>query len=134
MENEIKRLLKDKWHIDVDNDYWIPLSLNQYPNTQACYCDLDVFNRHVGMTKLNEILNSICLDEMIKIVAFNSVQKVNNLEEIEVGYDYFYTNKYADWVIYITHEGTITFGGYCLINKIKSEFTNLIEYVNENPL
>ncbi len=41
--------------------------------------------------------------------------------------DYFYTNEDADWVIYITHESTITFGGNCLIKEIKTEFNNWIE-------
>lgn len=33
--------------------------------------------------------------------------------------DKFITNKNGDWVIYITHEDTITFAGISLISKLK---------------
>jgi hypothetical protein len=52
-------------------------------------------------------------------------------EEIEInGCETVYTNKKFEWIIYISHERTIAFGGVSLINFIKDIFSERKEKIN----
>jgi hypothetical protein len=48
----------------------------------------------------------------------------NNLEK-------FYFNESCDWVIYISHENTISFGGEHLIRMLIEKWGNWFKYLNE---
>jgi hypothetical protein len=67
---------------------------------------------------------------------FYTLDEDNNdyeTEEIEIyryGYETVYTNKKFEWIIYFSHEGTITFGGTLLIDFIKNIFSERKEKIN----
>ncbi len=122
----IKKLLNKKWYIDLDNDYWIPLSLKSYPKLDTVHCDLKDFITNVGLSNLNKIINTMNNHKIFKIEPFVSFEEFDSIDiRITVGADEFYTNETADWVVYITHENTITFGGVEIIKKVKEISRNI---------
>lgn len=40
----------------------------------------------------------------------------------------FWFDSNIDWVIYVSHEATVAFGGEWLVNDIKRQFENYIKY------
>ena len=130
METEIvKNNLKAKWNIEPFN-FWIPL--HGIATDNILYFETENFETYVGYKKLSEIVNEI---NDGNVFCFNEAREEKVYDKLEIkeyeSPDIFYTNKNADWVIYQTHEGTITFAGIELIDKIKSIWNNWKE--NANP-
>ncbi|MEG2102423.1 MAG: hypothetical protein RRY99_13030 [Flavobacterium sp.] len=123
-----KLILKEKWKINP-YDFWIPLKGKVENNT--CYFEIEDFKNNFGYKKLNEILERINIGN---IYSFNEVKEEKIINEINLSdynfLDIFYTNENADWVIYQTHEGTISFAGKELIENIKLFWKNWEEKIN----
>lgn len=127
---EVRKKLNDDWNIDLE-EYWIPLSLKKFPTMNVCYFNLSTFIEKFGIDTLNEIGSGLSTEFVIQFVAFLDARRMKGLEiTIKPGEDSFYTDENADWVIYITHEDTITFGGNGLIQKIKSLWPEWATYTN----
>ncbi|WP_313385752.1 hypothetical protein [Chishuiella sp.] len=116
----IEKKLYEKWKINIPF-FWIPLDdpIDVNLNNEICY-----FN----YTKLKENYDIKIIENFIQtknetIIVLNDFNEKFTLEKIEIekisGSDKFITNKNGDWVIYITHEDTITFAGISLISKLK---------------
>jgi hypothetical protein len=54
--------------------------------------------------------------------------EIIEFESVEVAY----TNKSFEWILYFSHEGTVTFGGTNLINYIKTLFSNRTNKINKS--
>ena len=126
--NNITNILKEKWEI-VPCEFWIPLAGVVSRNT--CYFDTNSFEENLSFEKLNSIINEEFIDEVIEINELQEfkVYPILNLKKYN-GLDSYYTNKNADWVIYITHEETIAFAGLELIEQIKEHWVDFEKYIN----
>lgn len=126
--NAAKKNLKEIWKIEPGN-FWIPLDGNISTNT--CYFNIDEFDRNFGLLKLSGIINRI---EKGKIYSFGESNIYSEIEELNIekypGLDTYYSNFSSDWIIYITHENTIAFGGSALINTLKTECVDLDKFIN----
>jgi hypothetical protein len=126
--NAAKQNLKEIWNIETNN-FWIPLDGQISANT--CYFTLDEFDKNYGLIKLSVLINRI---EKGKIYSFTESNRYSQIDEFNLekypGLDTFYSNLSADWVIYITHENTIAFGGSVLINTLKTESADLVKLIN----
>ncbi|WP_258298214.1 hypothetical protein [Paenibacillus peoriae] len=110
--------LTRKW--DISNHYWYPLY-----DTKACPViafDSDAFEEHFGFNNLRIILNKLD-DEVIEIRELKSKGYIVRLDTFEPSYEGvgegYWFDFSMDWIIYCSHEGSITFGGDWIINKVK---------------
>jgi hypothetical protein len=120
--------LKENWKINP-SDFWIPLHGKVEENT--CYFEVEDFENNIGYEKLTQIIKEMNTGT---IYSFNEACEERVDTEIYfVQYallDIFFTNENAEWVIYQTHENTISFGGKELIDRIKSLWKNWEEKIN----
>jgi hypothetical protein len=126
--DQVKIRLKEKWDIDP-GDFWLPLDFVTKDDT--CYFEIHEIDKQFGLLTLSEIINSL---ENGNIFSFGETNEFKSLSRLSIdkypGLDTYYTNEYADWVVYITHENTIAFGGVELINSLKKHWIDFDNYVN----
>ncbi|HRO75894.1 MAG TPA: hypothetical protein PLP27_07090 [Crocinitomicaceae bacterium] len=133
-EEESKRLeksLKDTFDFGSwkdENYYWEPLSKTQN-RISLVYFEDDLFKSE-EIQKIVDIIKSISGDRILLLTDENLNYEVEtssfDIDWIESAYCNFET----DWLIYISHEGTITFAGETLITKIENELTEIIKHKN----
>ncbi|MBN8588221.1 MAG: hypothetical protein J0L94_07850 [Rhodothermia bacterium] len=134
-EEESKRLEKSlKYNFDFgswkdENYYWEPLSKTQN-KIQTIHFEDNLF-RPEDVQIIVDILKSISGERICLLTEENINYEVEtssfDIDWIESAYCDFKTN----WLIYISHEGTITFAGDELITGIENELTEIIK--NKNP-
>lgn len=129
--NRLEKSLKDTFDFGSwkdENYYWEPLSKTE--NTvQTIYFKDDLFQPEY-IQKIVEILKSISGDRIFLLTEENINYEVESvlfdIDWIESAYSDFRTS----WLIYISHEGIITFAGKEIVSRIESELTELIKYKN----
>ncbi len=133
-EEESKRLetsLKDKFDFGSwkdENYYWEPLCKTQ-SKIQSVHFEDDVFKPD-DVQKVIGIIKSISGDRIFLLTE----EKINyEVETLSFDIDWIesaYSDLTTRWLIYISHEGTITFAGEELTRRIESELTEIIKYKN----
>lgn len=133
-EVESKRLekyLKDNFDFGSwkdENYYWEPLCKTQN-KIQLIYFEDDIF-KPKDIQKIGSILKSISGDRIHLLTeeAINYEVEVAlfSIDCIESAYCDIESN----WLIYISHEGTITFAGEELITRIENELTEIVKFKN----
>lgn len=133
-EEESKRLetsLKDKFDFGSwkdENYYWEPLCKTQ-SKIQSIHFEDDVFKPD-DVQKVIDIIKSISGDRIFLLTE----EKINyEVETLSFDIDWIesaYSDLTTSWLIYISHEGTITFAGEELTRRIESELTEIIKYKN----
>ena len=133
-EEESKRLEKSlKAIFDFgswkdENYYWEPLSKTQN-KIPLVYFEDDLFKLE-EIQKIVEIVKSISGDRIFLLTDENLNYEVEtssfDIDWIESAY----CNFEIDWLIYISHEGTITFSGEKLITEIENQMTEVIKHKN----
>lgn len=131
-EDESKRLeksLKDTFDFGSwknESYYWEPLSKTQN-NIQTIHFEDDIFKPE-DLQIIIEILKSISGDRIFLLTEENINYEVEtssfDIDWIESAYSDLTTS----WLIYISHEGTITFAGEELTRRIERELTEIIKY------
>jgi hypothetical protein len=111
------------------NYYWEPLANTQNRNPSV-YFDDDLFNSG-EILKLIEIIKSLSGYRIFKTTEEKLSYEVDtstlNFHWLESAY----SDSQADWIIYISHEATITFSGERLLAEISSSFSDVIKYTNQ---
>jgi hypothetical protein len=133
-EEESRRLeksLKDIFDFGSwkdENYYWEPLSKTQN-KIPLVYFEDDLFKLE-EIQKIVDILKSISGDRIFLLTDENLNYEVEtssfDIDWIESAYCNFET----DWLIYISHEGTITFSGQKLMLEIESKLSEIIKLKN----
>jgi hypothetical protein len=127
-------ILQEKWDIQPKN-YWYPL-MNTLRNDVIAFQE-ESFDVEFGIANLRHILQR------------NDIQHVWNLTEYGPEYEidvsvfeplYYHTgvenysfSQQADWIIYASHESSITIGGKWLIEEIKAYWSNWECFVWKSP-
>ena len=129
----LEKSLKDKFDFGSwkdENYYWEPLSKTKTQNPLV-YFDEDLF-KSGQVQKIIDILKSISGDRILLLTDENINYEVEtssfDIDWIESAYCNFET----DWLIYISHEGTITFSGQKLLPEIENKLSEIM--ANKNPL
>ncbi len=117
--------------------FWYPLfDVKNYVPVLAF--DSDFFNDDKRMQILSSVFQNYGINEVIRLPEFDNARVISNfidsylLKEDEYGFDLPYMSecylfdKKREWLIYTSHECTITFAGKWLINEIK---TNMPDYI-----
>ncbi|RDI49458.1 hypothetical protein [Flavobacterium glaciei] len=111
-----------------ENFYWEPLCKTQNIINSIHFEDNVFKNQEVQ--KIVEILKSISGDRIFLLTEENINYEVEtssfDIDWIESAYCDFKTS----WLIYVSHEGTITFAGEELVTGIENELTELIKQKN----
>ena len=132
-ESAIRARLKERW--GVDSGYWFPLS-NDRPEDVEAFQD-QCFEDEVGTAKLEQILRSRGLTRVWEI-GEGSRRYEMDISQIEPYYYYsggeerFWGDDTFDWIIYASHEGSLTIGGW-LLEEVKTVWTNWPERVWKAP-
>ncbi len=117
---QTRQHLADKF--DFKDFYWWPLNGVSKPTDTECFSD-ESFCEKLGLPNLVQT---------IKEMGENQLHKINEIHEDEIiktediwsydGIEVVYCNENADWLIYFSHEHTVTVSGKKLIDALKKNW------------
>lgn len=78
------------------------------------------FTKRVSTGALKKILNRLQVQSVIRIREIEESEElcVDEIQHFEGSEDIFFDST-GEWIIYSSHEDSITFGGQALINEVK---------------
>lgn len=125
-ESESRRLwamLQEKWDIRPKK-YWYPL-IDSSMDGLIAFRE-DAFDREFGIQNVRKILLQNGNKRVWTLMEFGPEYELG-ISEFDPLYYHTGTESYsfsqlADWVIYASHEGTVTIGGKVLIDEIKTKW------------
>lgn len=114
-ESESNRLwnqLKEVW--GVDGSYWFPLKEGPVPQNVVAF-HTDYFKRANGVALLREALHNRGITRVFQVHEFGDPDYEVELRIFEPGYrdggERYSTSALADWLVYASHESSITVCG-----------------------
>jgi|SRR6187200_3268289 len=126
---EVRDKLKEKWAIEY-RDYWIPLDGDIREDTE--FFNYRIFQKEFGMEKLRGLISDLGHVFIYELNEGNDDEKVGVIEmEDYSGLELYYTNEDCDWVVYLSHENTITIAGQSLLNALKIKWTDWNKYARQ---
>lgn len=126
----VRGKLQTKWKIS--ESYWYPLSPQKPENVEA-FQD-SYFEKEVGAEKLQDILNNHGVERVWEIREDGKDYEFELpvFEPYYNGAEGFWCDSKFDWIIYISHESSITIGGW-LLAEIKSVWSNWEDRIWTTP-
>jgi len=122
---EIRNKLRDRFEI---RGYWFPLSEPQPPYTE--YFETKIYLEEFGIEKSIQLIKALG-DKVINEINESVSDRKIGVDELDLDRDEtFSCNDKVDWVIYRSHEGTITIGGQRLLAKLKENWSEWEKYCN----
>lgn len=113
---------------EVTNNYWFPL--NPVHRTDVIAFNADEFELKFGFQKLREIINNI---QIFEIQEWRDLGRLIKPKFFEPKYDGdgegFWFPKDMEWIIYCSHENSISFGGEQLIQSIKKNWKEWEQHI-----
>jgi hypothetical protein len=123
---EVRDKLKEKWSIGY-RDYWSPLNGDIREDTE--FFNYQIFQKEFGMEKLGRLISDLGHTNIYELNEANDDEKVGVIEmEDYSGRELYYTNEDCDWVVYLSHENTITIAGPSLLHALKIKWTDWNKY------
>ena len=123
--------LEQKWDIEMGKHYWYPLYKCRREDVVA-FKELDIEDKK-DKIKVEIIVDSILELGDLKVYEMNEFEKsIYGIDTASLepfysadgnGEKIWFSGK-MNWVIYVFHEGSITFGGKSFIKKIKEKWEN----------
>ena len=135
LSDEESKAIKDKlrqiWEIPEEH-YWYPLSLEK-PNNVEAFQDA-YFEREIGAEKLQEILSKHEVKKVweIREDGKDCEMELSVFKPYYNGAEGFWCDDKFDWVIYASHESSITVGGW-LLDEIKNVWSNWEDHIWTTP-
>ena len=118
----------DSWSNNSDNYYWEPLA--QTKNTQPFIYFEDKVFKEKEIDFIVQMIKSISGERVFLltegVINYEVETSILDFDWIESAYCDFETN----WLIYISHEGTITFCGDKLLKEIEIRLPDLMRFKN----
>lgn len=127
----LEKLLKNNFDFGSwkdENYYWEPLSKTQN-KIQSIYFEDDLFKPE-DVQKIVDILKSISEDRVYLLTEENINYEVETSSFSIDWIESAYCDLKTSWLIYISHEGTITFAGEELVTGIENKLTKIIKHKN----
>jgi hypothetical protein len=128
--SDIKRLrvgtkLANRWAVDPSEHYWYPLN-TAIPTADVFAAQAWYFDREVGDALLSDILLQRGITRVWE------VHELRRPPEYELSpslcafeaYETYWSSKELDWLVYTSHEASITFAGSWLVEEIKRVWEN----------
>ncbi len=128
--NSIWEKLSSRW--EIPKWYWYPLAIDKPDNVEA-FQD-SYFEKEVGAEKLQEILSSRGIEKVWEIREYGANYKLelSIFEPNYSGAEGFWCDENFDWIIYASHESSITVGGW-LLPEIQAVWSNWKERIWTTP-
>ena len=125
----IREQLNLRWKV---KGYWYPLAIEK-PNNVEGFQD-SYFEKEVGTERLQEILHNHGIEKIYEIREYgaNYEMELSVFEQYYSGAEGFWCDEKFDWIIYASHESSITFGGWLLF-EIKDIWSNWEERIWTTP-
>lgn len=123
---KIRQVLIDKWKVD---GYWVPL-IEASPELTTIFLDKD----NLTETDEKQIADFIKEKAEGRLYEITEEQLDYEIDQNEFDidcYETFYCDKTFKWLIYGSHEGTITFGGQELLDFIQQLFADRRDLINK---
>lgn len=131
-ESDKKNLWKqvsEKWDI-TPWSYWYPLRIEKLKtevqeNENILALDYQVFEKQFGVEKLNEIFTIIGISEFIKFSEEGDLEivfEIDTNKSLRENLDFYWSTYDLNWIIYTTHEVSITFSGTWLVEQVKVKY------------
>ena len=123
--------LKESWQVE-EGHYWYPLKgLLKEPLTDIVYFEADWFRTKISQNMLAELLKAHGADHVLGIWE-NGVAWEADADLIDLWYrglESYWTSENRDWLIYISHENSITVAGKLLLDSIKKAWPEWETYM-----
>ena len=132
MKNEIVRQhLLAKWSIRVEK-MWLPLIGRVSADTMSF--EFDEFEQQFGVAHLQHLLREMgehawwAISEVgeDRDGASASLKSFTQQGQVEM----YYCNATADWVVYVSHENTVSLGGAVLLDHLQRAWPDYVSYCN----
>jgi len=121
---EIRKGLKEHWNFD--GGYWEPLiSCSPKPFIFFDKTNLD----EADFVKIKMIISTICT-RIYEVNEDGYDYEIDNSVFEPDCYETIFTNNKYDWIIYGSHERTISFGGIWLLTEIEKYLTDKKQFIN----
>lgn len=122
--------LKSRWKLP--ESYWYPLTIEK-PEKVEAFQDA-YFEKEVGAEKLQKILSEHKVDKIyvIKEDGLDYEFELSVFEPYYSGAEGFWCDDNFDWIIYASHESSMTIGGW-LLDEIKTIWSNWKERIWTTP-
>lgn len=117
----------------IEQHYWWPLSGPRPPHAE-CFQD-HFFTRECSPETLHRILIAHGVSTLFEIPESDDgcSMDVTDLDPCYSGQECFWTDDKLDWIIYASHENSITVGGEWLLKEIKAVWPNWSERIWTTP-
>ncbi len=131
-KDRLKLKLKERWNIE--RDHWIPLS---EPSTQeeVVYFPQGYFFKDYGLENLKVVIAEIAQGQIFQRNWEVSGEEFYSIESEEMvafeNLEKYYFDESCNWIVYVSHENTITFGGESFIQLLVKKWSNWFKYLNE---
>lgn len=127
---KLAKKLETIW--DIKNHYWYPLYDCQRHDVIAFH---DHYVKGID-SKMAQIQQFLIQQQRNQIYRMQEDRTISLLETVSLSFDktlrnneHFWFDLQFDWIIYHSHEGSITFGGNELITALKAEWHDWESYV-----
>lgn len=122
----IRERLRQQWAIEAEH-MWVPLTGHLQENT--AYFEYSQFEQLFGMERLREILSQLSQEPVFAISEVGEdyqgpitiVEEYGSQQLIEM----YYCDEHASWVVYVSHENTVTLAGQELLAHVKSAWPDM---------
>ena len=132
VKSELKEKLKSRW--DIERDHWSPID-EPVTNEEVVYFPQHLFFEDFGIENLKRLISEFSekvvfqwnwetSTEQFFTISIEEMVEFNNLEK-------YYFDDSLDWIVYISHENTIAFGGQELIERLIENWANWFKYLNK---
>lgn len=124
----LRKKLSERWSVD---GYWFPLSVDKPENTEAFIADH--FENDFGFEKLRQIVSELKIKRVFEVNEnnINYEIEISVFEPYYSGSEGFWFDESFDWLIYASHENSITFAG-SILPKIKESWISWQNHLWEN--
>lgn len=126
----VRKKLTSRW--ELPENYWYPLTIEKPENVEA-FQDA-YFEKEIGAEKLQKILSEHKVEKIYEIRedGLDYEFELSVFEPYYNGAEGFWCDTNYDWIIYASHESSITIGGW-LLNEVKTTWINWEERIWTTP-
>ena len=120
---------------DIDQRYWFPLRANETSRNDIIAFCYPFFERYVGDSGVRDILQARDIDLLIETREGGECTWIptTDVEFNYSGLEGYWTTREFDWVIYASHESSITFAGQWLLEELKANWPNWRDCIYRSP-
>ncbi|HEX8564624.1 MAG TPA: hypothetical protein VF648_03075 [Pyrinomonadaceae bacterium] len=128
--NFIWERLRSRW--EITEHYWYPLTLHKRDDIEA-FQDT-YFEKEFGSKKLQKILRNRGVEKVFEIREYGASYELelSVFEPYYNGAEGYWCDSKNDWIIYASHESSITIGGW-LLSEVQALWSNWKERVWTTP-